>query len=108
LMADHWLASIVGTDPFAFDTRGPGAQYLKRRVLPPEAQFIMQDWLQTDPRAVLPGDFHQSARRVAYAKRFSPDSEELKRILRALTLAGAAKEDSDLVQNIVELVTGKQ
>jgi hypothetical protein len=108
LMADAWVSAVVGADPFAFDTRGPGTKYLKARELPPESQFIMQNWLHTDPRDVLPSYFHQSARRTAYAKRFSHDNTEMKRLIKAITDQGGTTEDANLVQNVIELVTGKQ
>lgn len=106
--AREWWLSINEGDPTDFDTRGPNAGYLNKRVLPPETDTIMRDYMVSDPTVALPRYFQQSARKVAFNKRFGVNGTKLDTLLRGASDAGARGEDVEAMRRLVQAVTGRQ
>jgi hypothetical protein len=77
LEANAWLHNLMAGGLHDFDTAGPSGKYLKTRVLPPEADQIMRDFMRTSPTDALPNYFHAAARRIAFAERFGAHGEDL-------------------------------
>ena len=77
LEANGWLARLMAGGMHDFDTVGPSGKYLKTRVLPPEADQIMREFMRTSPTDALPNYFHAAARRIAFAERFGANGEDL-------------------------------
>lgn len=106
--AENWFDRINSGDPADFDTRGPNASFTNGRVLPPEADTIMRDYMVNDPTVALPRYFQQSARKVAFNEMFGPGGRELDDLIRQATAGGARGEDNQAMRRLVEAVTGKQ
>jgi hypothetical protein len=106
--ANDWFTRINAGDPTDFDTRGPNAAYLNKRVLPPEADEIMRDYMVNDPTEALPSYFQSSARKIAFAKRFGVGGKHLDDLLTQASDGGARGEDIAAMRRLVETVTGRQ
>jgi hypothetical protein len=106
--ASNWWSRINTGDPTDFDTRGPNASYTSKRVLPPEADQIMRNYMVNDPRTALPMYFQQSARKVAFAHAFGKGGADLDALLKRASDGGARGEDIQSMRGLVESVTGKQ
>lgn len=105
--ASDWWSRINTGDPTDFDTRGPSSAYTTARVLPPEADRIMRNYMVSDPTSVIPRYFQNSARRVAFANRFGPGGQKLDALLRQATDGGARGEDIATMRRLVEAATGR-
>ena len=106
--ARDWFTRINNGDPTDFATRGPNANYIQGRVLPPEADKIMREFMVNDPTVALPRYFQASARKVAFAERFGAAGEKLERLIDEATAGGARGEDNLAMRHLVEVVTGRQ
>jgi hypothetical protein len=106
--AKSWFDRINDGDPTDFDTRGPNASYINKRVLPPEADTIMRDYMINDPTLALPAYFQHSARKVAFAERFGANGAKLDALIHQATEGRARGEDNEKMRRLVEAVTGKQ
>jgi hypothetical protein len=102
--ANDWASRIVVGDPTDYETKGPESSYTKGRVLPPEADKLLAKWYLTDPREVIPEYFRQSARRIAYAKRFKDIEAQFTEAMQY----GARGEDIRAMRGYVEALTGRQ
>jgi hypothetical protein len=105
--ADNWFSRVNVGGPTDFDTKGPRAGYLKARVLPPEADRIMREFMITDPREAIPSYLMASARKTAYARRFGPTGTDLEDRLKAAGDAGAHGADIKQMREWVEDITGR-
>ncbi|UUJ74515.1 peptidoglycan transglycosylase [Microcystis phage Mae-Yong1326-1] len=113
IMAENWLHRIQVGNPSDYDTRGPDAQYVQGRKLPPEADKLLEKWLVNDPVEAVSSYFYKSARRVAYAERFGADSRELDALLNAAESPEldpslrANPEDVRAIRRMVEVIAGR-
>ena len=106
--ADAWDTRINNGDPTSFDTRGPSSNYTQKRVLPPETDQIMRDYLITDASEALPAYFQQSARRIAFTDRFGKNGSTLEALIARATSAGVRAEEIAKMRELVEAVTGRR
>jgi Large polyvalent protein-associated domain 1 len=105
--ADHYANKKMLGGPLDYGTKGPAGSYLKGRVLPPEADQLLKDYYLTDPRTAVPMYFQQSARRIAYARRFGPASEKLEGALQGALNNGADPLDIRNMRRYAESLTGR-
>ena len=109
LEANGWLARLMGAGQHDFDTTGPSGKYLKARVLPPEADQIMREFMRTSPTDALPNYFHAAARRIAYAERFGANGEDLDaKLNQILRTPGMDSHDAGWFKQQIDAVTGRQ
>jgi hypothetical protein len=105
--ADNWFARVNVGGPTDYDTKGPRSGFTKERVLPPEADRIMRNFLLTSPTRVIPDYFMSSARKTAYARRFGPDSADLEDRFKLAGDAGAHGADIRQMRRWVEELSGR-
>ncbi|MBP8216074.1 MAG: hypothetical protein KAX54_00325 [Thauera sp.] len=105
--AERWRSAMRVGDANDFDTMGPQASFLKGRVLPPEADAILERWLENDPLELIPGYAHSAARRAEYARRFGAAGEKLETMLKAAEDAGATSDDIHHARKAVNSATGR-
>jgi hypothetical protein len=105
--ADHYANKVMLGGPLDYGTKGPTGSYLKGRVLPPEADELLKDYMVSDPRKWVPMYFQQSARRIAYAKRFGPGGEKLEGALQTALDHGADPVDIRNMRRYAEALTGR-
>lgn len=106
--AHDWFNRINTGDPNSYDTRGPNASYTAKRVLPPEADTIMRNYMVNDPTVALPRYFQQSARKVAFADRFGKNGAYIEQMMKQATAGGVRGEDIRTMRGLIEAVTGRQ
>lgn len=107
IAARNWYTRIVTGSPDDFEVVGPSGNYLNHRVLPPEADALMYDYMVTDLKQLIPHYLDASARRVAYAEAFGPKGEILEQIIRDATDAGAREPDNAAMRALVQGITGR-
>jgi hypothetical protein len=91
-----------------FDTGAPTGKFLQARILPPEADLIMRDYMHTDPLVAIPGYLHSVARRAAYADLFGPNGERLQQATDRLNrIDGMSGDDTSKFLELVADVTGR-
>ena len=105
--ASRWWLHEVAGGPAEFDRRGPNASYTRERVLPPEADKLLRDYMHTDIASVLPHYFQQSARKVAYTKRFGQSGGEIDNAMDMAADNGSRPEDIASLRRLIEVSTGK-
>lgn len=106
--ADNWVNRLAIGYPADFDTVGPSGNYLNHRVLPPEADEMMANWMVRDVASVLSHYFEQSSRKVAYAEHFGVgEDNEIERLLTQARKAGMYGDDGVKVRGIIESITGR-
>ncbi len=109
LAANEWLTRIKSAGMHDFDSTGPSGKYLQARVLPPEADQIMREFMRTSPTDALPNYFHAAARRISYAERFGANGEELDAMMtRIHDIQGMNTEDANWFRQQIDTVTGQQ
>jgi hypothetical protein len=107
LNADDWRNRMTSGEPTSFDKSGPSGRFLNARVLPPEADRIMRDWMWTDPAVALPHYFDGVARRVAQANLFGADGKLLEQQLRMAKAEGVSDADANTFREMANNVMGR-
>jgi ddrB-like ParB superfamily domain len=119
LAAENWQHRINAGYPNDFDTVGPSGNYLNKRVLPPEADTILEKWMHNDVVGVLARYFKAAARKQAYNELFGPivyddthtqiDSmgSKLEDDLAEASKNGLHGADIRLIRELVQAETGK-
>lgn len=107
LAANNWYAKLAAGGIHDFDGTGPSGSYIKARVLPPETDQIMRDYMHTQPADALPHYFQGAARRLAFAERFGANGEDLTALLNAATQGGMRIEDRRWLENLVDTALGR-
>jgi len=105
--AAAWLHKILSAADVDFDAASPDSSFTKRRELPPEADKIMADFYTRSPIEGMQNYFSQSARRIAYARRFGVDGKKRQQMLDAMTKEGVPAEDQIEVMKVVDIATGR-
>jgi hypothetical protein len=105
--ADDWMLRIRSASPDEFDKRGPSSDFAKRRVLPPEADKLLEKYYINDPIEVMATYASQAARRIEYASRFGQDNAKLKKMFDKMVDEGVPTTAIHDIQRIVSLVTGR-
>jgi hypothetical protein len=109
LASGNWLTRIMGGGLHDFDTTGPSGKYLQSRVLPPETDQIMREFMRTNPSDALPNYFHAVSRRVAYAERFGTNGEALENTMDQVRQIPAMNTaDANWFKQQIDAVTGRQ
>lgn len=121
LTAQNWTNRVTQGYPDDFDAVGPSGNYLNHRVLPPEADTILEKWMHNDVTGVMMRYYRAAARKQAYNELFGEitydpdtakvDDDNMGKILEN-DLAEAIKhglhgQDVRLIRDIVQAVTGK-
>jgi hypothetical protein len=107
LAAEDWAHRIIAGDPLEFEKLGPSGRFLNRRVLPPEADQIMREFMHVDPRVALPRYFDSTSRRLAWAKAFGKESEFLTDQIKKAEVAGVSGPDIQRFQSLLNQATGR-
>lgn len=107
LAAEAWLNRIVVGYPDDFDTVGPSGTYLNKRVLPPEADTIMEKWMVGDVNTVMPRYYMAAARKQASIELFGARDAEFERLLEEAGKAGLHGEDARVVRAMKQAITGR-
>ncbi len=105
--AENWETGIGVGRLDDVGSIGPTSSFLEGRVLPPEADEIMQPFMQDDPIELISGYFFAAARRAEYATRFGDDNSKLNNLLEAARRGGATQEEIDLMKAHVRGATGR-
>ncbi len=105
--AENWETGIGVGRLDDVGSIGPSSSFLEGRVLPKEADEILQDFMQADPIELISGYFFASARRSEYANRFGDDNSKLNNMLEAARRGGATQQEIDLMKNFVRGATGR-
>jgi hypothetical protein len=107
IAATNWYARILAGYPGDYDTIGPAGSYINNRVLPPETDQIMRDFLDRDPNSAIPHYYMQAARKIAFAENFGHDQELFEDAMRKAVLNGLNDEDAKLWRSVFETITGR-
>jgi hypothetical protein len=104
----NWFARLMRAGHHDFDTVGPSGKYLNARVLPPETDTIMREFLRTNINDAIPNYLIAVARRTADAERFGAHGEDLDRLLDAAARV-PGMDGNDLIQfeNLTNNVRGR-
>jgi hypothetical protein len=107
--AEVWESSLGVARLDDVGSVSPQANFLKGRVLPPEADVILADYMvdNDDPIALLSAYFFSAARRAEYAKAFGDDNSKLNNMLRAARDAGATAQEETLMALGVQGAAGR-
>jgi hypothetical protein len=107
LDANDWRNRLTSNEPTSFDKSGPSGRFLNARVLPPEADRIMRDWMWTDPAVALPHYFDGVSRRVAQAQLFGADGKRLEQQINLAKAMGLIDADANTFREMIHNVTGQ-
>lgn len=105
--AEAWLGKMLQAADYDFDAHSPDNSYTKNRELPPEADKLLERFYVQNPLEAVTTYIEQSARRVAYAERFGPQSEKLKELVKQMAAEGVSVEDQNEVLKILNIATGR-
>jgi hypothetical protein len=105
--AAAWMHKILTAADVDFDASSPDSSFTKRRELPPEADKILQDFYTRNPIEAMQNYFSQSARRIAYARRFGVDGKKRQKMMDTMTREGVPAEDQVEVMKVVDIATGR-
>jgi hypothetical protein len=109
--ATIWHQELTTNYANEFGKSTPGGRFLNARTLPPEADRIMRDYMNTDPLQVLPHYYESASRKIAYAEAFgvggkSGKGDKYDALIKAMEDGGLHPEDVDMVKHIIESVSG--
>ena len=104
--ANDWYTRIAQPELHSFDLTGPSGKYLKARVLPPEADLLMRDYMRTSITDAVPNYIHAVSRRIADSERFGVQGEDLQRLMDRALDAGVRPEDLDTFHASIARVRG--
>jgi hypothetical protein len=105
--ASEWYGRLLRGGNHDFDTTGPSGSYIKTRVLPPETDLIMRNWLHTQPSDAIPHYINGASNRLSYAERFGVHGEYLDQLLNAAGAAGVRGEDLQWFEHTVNVALGR-
>jgi hypothetical protein len=106
--ASDWVRRLAIGYPADFDTVGPSGNYLNHRVLPPEADEMLAEWMLRDVPSVLSHYFEQSSRKIADAEHFGFGTEnEIDRLLAEAHAAGMYGDDGIKIRGLLESIRGR-
>lgn len=106
--AETWHGNLLKTAAHDFDAHTPASDFTKKRELPPETDKIMEDFYLQDPLEAVQSYITQSARRVAYVRRFGAKDQKLKDMIDAMSAEGVSKEDQEEVLKVLRIAVGRQ
>jgi GNAT superfamily N-acetyltransferase len=104
--AEEYLHSILMPGLYMPEKNTPRNKYTKSRTLPPAADVLMKDFYVQNVVASTEAQIAQSAYRVAYAKRFGHENEELKALSEELVAAGLDRNDLPTIYDQIKVAFG--
>lgn len=105
LNAARWLENMmVGGGITQVPGASPDADFLKGRVLPPEADVLLKDYLINDVPWLMMDYLPKLIRRAEYERRFG--GTKLDQLKRQMNAEGVMRADIDLVEMILEKLSG--
>lgn len=105
LNAARWLENMmVGGSITQVPGASPDADFLKGRVLPPEADVLMKDYLANDVLWLMMDYLPKLVRRAEYERRFG--GTKLDQLKRQMNAEGVMRSDIDLVEMILAKLSG--
>ena len=105
--ANNVYNQIAESHPLSFTTMGPDSQFTKGRVLPPEADQIMRNWMHTKVLETIPHYIGGVARKTAHHEMFGKSGQANADDIRDAIAAGMHGDESDRIHMIIEAVTGR-
>lgn len=95
MMAHEWMVSSIAGNPTDFTARGPTATSTKERILPPETDHMLKEYLIDDPIEVTLDYLRMMYERGSYVKRFgvTGGGTQLDAILNRKENAGLAEQE---------------
>lgn len=105
--AKDWYHELVYGDLWDYEGRFPGSRFEKKRVLPPETDDIMRDYLVTNPLDALPIYFTKAASLAEFTRRFGKQGKKLTAWLKEAARAGVPPQDMELLADMVKITLGR-
>ena len=106
--ANNVFNRIAEGDPLRFATLGPDSQFLKGRTLPPEADTIMRNWMNTKVLETIPTYLRGTAAKTSYHELFGKHGQANQDDIRdAIQIGGMHGAYGDQIRSIIEAVTGR-
>jgi len=104
--AREWLHSTQMSDMFQHDRSTPPSNYTKERKLGPIADILLSEFYDQNPLSNLSKYIPMAAKRQAYSRRFGNDHSKYRLMRLQLQAADISKEDMQVVDEQVKLVSG--
>lgn len=104
--AEDWYSRVLGVTDGAYATGLPATKATKGRVLPKDADTILEDFYQKDPRANLTAYFRQTSQAAEFARRFGPNGEKAEALFNEMLKKGVPSPDVESVRHQFESAAG--
>ena len=105
--AENWLDRLAGIGRGGGEYgHTPFSSTTKARVLPPETDAIMREWLVTDPRYALTSYMDRTSRTAEYTRRFGRSGEKFEEMMKAARRGGMTAQDAAFMRSYFESATG--
>lgn len=102
----EWFERELGVGRTSFRHAGISPDASKSRVLPAQADALLDKWYVRDPYEALQSYFHRTTRFVEFTKRFGKNGEKLDGMFDDLVRAGVADRDISSLQLMVDSALG--
>lgn len=104
LKGAEWLQESWVGAAATYSSYSPDAEFTKGRVLPPQTDVIMRDYMETDILALMMDYFPKLTRRAEYERRFG--GEKMTDLERQMYSEGMLPDDIRRVKEIMQTLTG--
>ena len=106
LQAEEWLYAARTGEMFRFNAATPPSKFVKERQFGPVADILMRDFYDKNPLESLYSYATNSARRIAYARRFGDDHAKRRVMMDKLRALGMKEKDIDELNQTINVLAG--
>lgn len=97
--AQDWLGRIQSGPNEDIESASPNAGFTKKRKLPPEADVILKDFMETDPIHIVRSYIDKMANKIAIHNVMTPkNGAGMEQLYKQMRKDGMSKEDVDMVK----------
>lgn len=105
--AADWLHRIQFGSDAEFENGVPSSGFTKKRALPPEADKILEDFMETDPFVIADHYAELVGRRVGLARALKPEGKRsYEQLLKDMTKEGVSARDIAIIKDRLDLIFG--
>lgn len=104
--AEDWYSRVLGIKSGFTDVGPATAKYTKGRTLPPEADDILAEFYEKDPRRNLTNYFRQTSRAAEFARAFGPNGEKIDELFNGMLKKGVSPNEVNSLRDHFESAAG--